>query len=73
MAPNLRSLFRYLLDNKFIEEISDYNPEYLRIFPPDALAKLQSGDSSWERMVPAEVAEMIKQRGFFGYQASKAA
>ncbi len=73
VAPNLQSLFRYLLDNQFIEEITDYHPEYLRIFPPDALAKLQSGDSSWEQMVPSEVAQMIKQRGFFGYRASKAA
>src|SRR5256885_10801013 len=52
VAPNLRSLFRYLIDNRYIEEITDYHPEYLRIYPPDALAKLQSGDGTWERMVP---------------------
>ena len=52
VAPNLRSLFRYLIDNQYIEEITDYHPEYLRIHSPDVLAKLQSGDSSWERMVP---------------------
>ena len=73
VAPNLRSLFRYVLDNRFIEEITEYNPEYLRIFPPDALAKLQSGDSAWEQMVPPEVAQVIKQRRLFGYRASKAA
>jgi hypothetical protein len=68
VAPNLRSLFRYLIDNEFIQEITDYNPEYLRIYPPDALAKLQSGDPAWERMVPPEVAEIIKSRQFFGYR-----
>src|SRR5689334_211500 len=68
VAPNLRSLFRYLVDNQFIEEISDYNPEYLRIFPPEVLAKLQSGDQTWEMMVPPEVAQIIKQQHFFGYQ-----
>ena len=73
VAPNLRSLFQYLIDNKFIEEITDYNPEYLRIYPPDALAKLQSGDGAWERMVPPEVVQIIKQREFFGYRAPKAA
>jgi hypothetical protein len=41
----------------------------LRIYPPDALAKLQSGDPAWERMVPPEVAEIIKSRQFFGYRA----
>jgi hypothetical protein len=73
VAPNLRSLFQYLIDNKFIEEITEYNPEYLRIYPPDALAKLQSGDGGWERMVPPEVVQIIKQREFFGYRAPKAA
>lgn len=73
VATNLRSLFQYLIDNRFISEIHDYNPEYLKIFPPDALAKLQSGDASWEKMVPAEVVKIIKQRGFFGYREPVAA
>ena len=73
VAPNLRSLFRYLIENEFIHEVKEYNPEYLRIYPPDAMAKLQSGDPAWERMVPQEVVEMIKARGFFGYRASLAA
>jgi hypothetical protein len=72
VAPNLRSLFRYLIDNEFIQEITDYNPDYLRIHPPDVLVKLQSGDPAWERMVPPEVAEIIKGRQFFGYRASAA-
>ena len=45
VAPNLRSLYRYLVENEFIQEITDYNPEYLRIHPPETLAKLQSGDA----------------------------
>jgi hypothetical protein len=73
VASNLRSLFQYLIDNQFIEEISEYTAEYLRIFPPDALAKLQSGDSGWELMVPAEVVQIIKEREFFGYRSPKAA
>ena len=73
VAPNLQSLYRYLIDNKFIVEITDFNPEYLTIFPPDALAKLQSGDTGWEAMVPPEVKAIIKEREFFGYRAPKAA
>jgi hypothetical protein len=69
VAPNLQSLFRYLIDNNFIQEITHYNPDYLKIYPPDALAKLQAGDSAWEAMVPPEVAQIIKERGFFHYQA----
>ena len=72
VAPNLRSLFRYLIENQFIQEVAEYNPEYLRIHPPDALAKLQSGDAAWEKMVPPEVVTIIKQREFFGYRAAAA-
>jgi len=73
VAPNLRSLFQYLIDNRFIQEVTDYNPKYLRIYPPEALAKLQAGDSAWESMVPPEVVQMIKKREFFGYRAPVAA
>ncbi len=69
VAPNLCSLFQYLIDNEFIQEISEFNPEYLRSYPPEALEKLQSGDPAWEEMVPLEVVAMIKKRGFFGYTA----
>jgi hypothetical protein len=72
VAPNLQSLYRYLIDNEFIQEITDYNPEFLRIHPPDALANLQSGDPAWEQMVPPEVTKIIKERHLFGYRASAA-
>src|SRR5438876_2003615 len=73
VAPNLRSLFLYLIDNQCVQEITDYHPEYLRIHPPEVLAKLQSGDSNWERMVPPEVVHIIKKRQFFGYRRPIAA
>jgi hypothetical protein len=73
VAPHLRSLFRYLIDNEFIHEITGYNPDYLRIHPPEALQKIQSGDPAWEKMVPPEVVEIIKARQFFGYRTPAAA
>ena len=72
VAPNLRSLYQYLIENEFIQEITDYNPDYLRIHPPEALAKLQSGDPAWEQAVPPEVMKIIKDRHFFGYRANPA-
>ena len=70
VAPNLRSLYQNLLENEFIQEITDYNPYSLRIHPPEALARLQSGDPTWVTMVPAEVSDLIKTRRFFGYRES---
>jgi hypothetical protein len=73
VAANLRSLFQYLIDNQYVQEITEYHPEYLRIQPPDVLARLQSGDSRWQQMVPPEVAELIMKREFFGYRRPIAA
>ena len=73
VAPNLRSLYRYLIDSDFIHEITEYHPEFLRIHPSDALDRLQRGDKAWEEMVPPEVVRIIKERQFFGYRASVAA
>ena len=73
VAPNLRSLYQYLIDNRHIEEITDYQKDFLRIFPPAVLAKLKAGDESWLEMVPPEVAQIIKEREFFGYRAAVAA
>jgi hypothetical protein len=73
VAPNLRSLFRYLIDNQYVQEVTDYHREYLRIHPPEVLVKLQSGDSNWEQMVPPEVVHIIKKRQFFGYRRPIAA
>src|SRR5438874_3902173 len=73
VAPNLKALFQFIMDNNFIVEMTDYHPEYLTIFPPDALTKLQTGDSGWEKMVPPEVTQIIKEHGFFGYRPSSAA
>src|SRR5438874_4117493 len=73
VAPNIRSLFQYLIDNQYVQEIAEYHPEYLRIQPPDVLTKLRAGDSRWEQMVPPEVAHVIKKREFFGYRRPIAA
>ncbi len=73
VAPNLHHLYQYLIENGFIQEITQFHREYLKIFPPEVLAKMRTGDPAWERMVPPEVSEMIKARGFFGYRQSVAA
>lgn len=67
VAPNLRHLYRHLLDNQFIRSIRDYHPEYLGITSAQVLVKIRDHDPSWEGMVPAEVAALIKDRRLFGF------
>ncbi len=67
VAPNLRHLYAYLYENKFIEGLKEIHPEYLPIRSNEVLEKIHAGDSSWESMVPAEVAQVIRQRRLFGW------
>jgi hypothetical protein len=30
---------------------------------------IQSGDSAWEKLVPPQAADVIRQKGLFGYHA----
>ncbi|MBI5772327.1 MAG: TonB-dependent receptor [Verrucomicrobia bacterium] len=67
VAPHLRHLYAYLLENRFIDGLRDVNEDHLAIFSRDALAKIRSGDPAWEAMVPPQVAEMIKARKMFNH------
>jgi hypothetical protein len=70
VAPGLRNLYAYLLENGSIRQLDNVNRAYLRFFSRDALRKIRAGDASWEAMVPPEVAAVIKKRRFLGYQAA---
>ncbi len=66
VAPNLVHLYSHLLENHFIEEISDYNSAFLPIRSADVLSLIRKGDRSWEKMVPPAVADIIRERRLFG-------
>jgi len=68
VEPDLRALYVYLLENRFIVPMAGCNLEYLGIDSAKTMAKLQAGDPSWENMVPPKVVEIIKSRKFFGWK-----
>ena len=66
--PNQRALYEYLLENRFIVPMAGCNLDFLGISSLQVLEKIQHGDPSWEKMVPQQVAEIIKSRKFFGWK-----
>ena len=68
VAPELRKLYGYLQDRGSFAALDNFKKDYLSIFSRDVLKKIANGDDEWETMVPNEVAEMIKKRGFFSYK-----
>lgn len=67
VSPNLRNLYAHLMENHYIDCIVGFNPEFLDIMSRDVLNKIQSGDASWETLVPQSVTEAIKSKGLFGH------
>lgn len=68
MPGELKNLYRHLMDRGRIRSLDNYDKNVLHIFSRDVLRRIKEQDSSWEIMVPPEIAEVIKARRFFGYQ-----
>jgi hypothetical protein len=68
LKSDLQPLYDYLVRRGSFVQLDNYNPEYLSIFSRDVLKRIATGDESWDQMVPAPVADIIRRRGFFGYK-----
>jgi hypothetical protein len=68
VKDDLQPLYDYLVRRGSFVQLDNYNPKYLPIFSRDVLKRIANGDESWDQMVPPQVAEIIRQRGFFGYR-----
>jgi hypothetical protein len=71
VSDELKPLYHYLAGRGSFVGLDNYKPDYLAILSRDVLKRIPSDDPSWESMVPAEVCDLIKRRGFFGYQRAR--
>ncbi|MFZ0826730.1 MAG: TonB-dependent receptor [Verrucomicrobiia bacterium] len=67
IPPHLRHLFAHLVENRFVENIRQYNPDGLAIYSGDVLKMIQSGDAGWEKLVPPPIVDVIKAKQLFGW------
>ncbi|NDH64502.1 MAG: hypothetical protein EBY18_23315 [Alphaproteobacteria bacterium] len=67
VAPHLRHLYAYLIENRLIESLRDFDERCLPIFSRDVLGQIRAGDPAWESTVPPAVAQIIKERKLFNY------
>ena len=70
IPPQLTHLYAHLRENRFIQGIENSSAELLAIRSADVLARIRTGDSSWEQLVPPVIAEIIKRDGLLGYRRS---
>ena len=68
VQDNLKELYKYFKLNQRIVDIKNFNPDYSEIYSRDILNKIANHETGWEKQVPEGVAEMIIERGMFGYK-----
>ncbi len=68
VAQHLRHLYAHLVENKFIQNIASYNPDALKIYSSELLAKIHAGDESLGQFIPPPIFEAIKAKKLFGWK-----
>jgi hypothetical protein len=71
VADYLQPLYDYLARRGSFVGLDNFKPDYLPILSRDVLKRIPTEDSTWESMVPSEVGELIRRKGFFGYQRAR--
>jgi len=68
VSPHLQHLYDYLYQNKFIQPLRDIDESIMSIFSRDVLKEIQSNTPGWEAKLPAQIAQMIKERKLLGFK-----
>jgi hypothetical protein len=72
MPADVSSLYRHLVERGRIKQLQNFDERVLHIFSRDVLRRIKDHEASWESMVPEQIAEVIKQRCFFGFREADA-
>lgn len=65
--PRFQPLYNFLVSNRRIKDIENFDSEVLQIFSREVLKKIRNGESGWEDCLPTYVDQMIRDKQLFGY------
>ncbi|WP_313097573.1 TonB-dependent receptor [Empedobacter sp.] len=68
VSDSVHELYKYFLYNGRIQDILNYNRGYLDSYSRRILEKIANAEQDWENECPEGVADIIKDRGMFGYK-----
>ncbi|NNE54403.1 MAG: TonB-dependent receptor [Flavobacteriales bacterium] len=66
--PRLKPLFDYLIFNRRMVDIQNFDEEILSIYSRECLEMIRKGETGWEDMVPTYVDTIIKENHLFGFE-----
>jgi hypothetical protein len=67
LPEGVKFLYRHLIDNGQIVDLQGYDHNILHIFSKEVLRMIRDGEVGWEDMTPPKVAQLIKEKYFFGF------
>ena len=68
--PRFKPLSDYLIFNRRLVDIQNFDKSILQIFSPKVLHMIKEGEDGWEKYLPPYVDMIIKEKKLFGYRAS---
>lgn len=69
--PRMKELYKFFKYNGKVIDIVNNDPEIMTIFSRTVLKNISEGREGWENMLPLGVANVIKQKNLFGYEAKE--
>lgn len=67
VSDNMKDLYKYFKTNHRIIDIQNYNPDFANIYSHQVLEQIINNEEGWEVYLPKGVADLIKEKGLFGY------
>jgi hypothetical protein len=68
IPKKIQFLYRHLVDNQEITDVQNYTEENLIIYSKTVLKMIHQSLPGWEKMVPKEVEDIIKEKKLFGFE-----
>lgn len=64
---HLQHIYNHFVEAGKIDDIDEFNKEYLNIVTEKIVERIKSHSKDWEDQVPAETVKIIKEKKLFGY------
>ena len=69
--PRMKELYKFFKYNGKVVDIPEHDKEVLSIFSRTVLGMIANNEDGWEDMLPAGVANLIKQQSLFGCETEE--
>jgi hypothetical protein len=70
LEKSLHHLFDYFYEKRLIQDLTNYHPDYVRIYSREVLDMIQQGKPGWEKYVPEVIERKVKEYCLFGHPCS---